>query len=345
MAQTNRVNLKSYFLTGSKPTQSQFADLVDSLINIKDDGIVPDGSGNIIFNQGVILGNNSLDTAGSIRWNGTNFQFRDGAGWNNLSFGANSQWTTVTGGINLLTGGVGIGLAANTAPVYKLEVNLGLSNGTADQVRFGNATILGQLGNAYFSHKAQANNTSYALLQDATGQTILNTASGISMLFCEANAVRAALNKGVFCIGASAPPSGATQLLFVNGDAGKPGGGGFTSIGSDEKLKTGISPFEDGLASLKKLRPVNYRYNGKAGIANTKAHVGLIAQEVQEVFPYMVGHFKAKLEEKDTEETDLLSLDANALTYVMVNAIKELDARLARLEPKKSKTTTQKHTL
>lgn len=344
MAQQNRANLKSYFLTGSKPTQAQFADLIDSVINKADDGITIDGSNNVSLAQGISIKGSTLDTPGSIRWNGTTFQFRDNGGWKDLALGAAaSQWTTVSGNnINLLAGNVGIGLASGVSPTYRLEVNLGLTSGTVDQVRFGSAIIFSQLGNAYFSHKNVANTTSYGLLQDTTGQTIINSAASTSILFCEANAPKAAISKGVLCVNATAAPSGSTVSLFVNGEAGKPSGGSWVSVGSDERLKTGIAPFNDGLSLLKKLNPVTYRYNGKAGIANTKEHVGLIAQEVLNVFPYMVGHFKARLEDADTHETDLLSLDTSALTYIMVNALKELDDRLNKLEKKQAKSVSIK---
>ena len=39
MAQQSRTTLKSYFETGDIPTESQFADLIDSMINIPDDGL------------------------------------------------------------------------------------------------------------------------------------------------------------------------------------------------------------------------------------------------------------------------------------------------------------------
>ncbi len=91
---------------------------------------------------------------------------------------------------------------------------------------------------------------------------------------------------------------------------------------------------QDGLSLLKKVEPVNYKYNGKGGLSTEGQHVGLIAQQVEKIFPYMVGHFNGKLEETDANETDILSLDASALSYVMVNAIKELDDRVNKLEKK-----------
>ena len=41
MPNKTRTELKTFFETGDKPTQAQFVDLIDSLINIIDDGLCP----------------------------------------------------------------------------------------------------------------------------------------------------------------------------------------------------------------------------------------------------------------------------------------------------------------
>ena len=338
MSQQNRVNLKSFFQTGFKPTQSNFSDLIDSIPNSQDDGIIADAAKNISLTNGLTIGNSSLDTPGSIRWNGTHFQFRDGTGWSDLGAGGGSQWTSVGADINLLTGKAGIGLPAATSPTYKFEVTLADTGTVADQVRLGSAAFFLQANAAYLAHTNQANTNTFSLSQDSFGRTTLNYATGQKIQFCENNVLKAAITAGVLCIGAPSAPGGSTALLFVNGDAAKTTGGNTWTIISDERLKSDISPFNDSLSQLKKLKPVTYKYNGKAGIPSDKEHVGLIAQEVLKIFPYMIGHIKAKLEETDAKETDLLSLDTSALTYVLVNAVKELDNRLGKLE----KTTKNK---
>ncbi len=335
MAQQNRVNLKSFFLTGSKPTQSNFADFVDSTINIQDDGISVDGSGNVTTAAGISVKGSVLTTPGTIAWNGTSFQFRDNTGWQTLALGAisSSQWTTVGTGINLLNGGAGIGLPAATPPTYQFEVTLGITSvspaPSADCVRLGAGTFFQDAFNTYFSHRAQAGLTSYALAQNSSGVTTINAATGMAINFSIANVPVAAFSGGALNIGGAAATAGA--LLLVNGNAAKPGGGAFIAT-SDGRLKTDVAGFTDGLVQLKKLKPVNYRYNGKAGTNSRDAFVGLIAQDVLPVLPYMVGRFLGRLEESDQQDTELLSLDPSALTYVLVNAIKELDARLEALE-------------
>ncbi len=339
MPQQNRVSLKSYFLTGSKPTQPNFADLIDSMINLKEDAISLDPAGNPVLSKGITLGASTLDTAGTIRWGGTTFQFRDNAGWHDLSLtgGTSSQWTTVGANINLAAGNVGIGIAA-PGPTYKLEVNVNNSTGAAnpgDTVRLGNTALFADGSYAYLSHRTVANTTTYALAQDSLGNTIINCAAGRSISLFEAGAVKASFSGGALTIGSI--PGVAATLFTVWGNAAKSGTAAWATA-SDQRVKKDITPFTEGLDLLKKLKPVNYKYNGKGGQPNNAPYVGLIAQDVQEVFPYMVGKYTAKLDESDLQETDILTLDTGALTYVMVNSLRELDTRLAELEKMKYET-------
>lgn len=124
------------------------------------------------------------------------------------------------------------------------------------------------------------------------------------------------------------------QIIFTNtGDAQKSGGGSWSSL-SDKRLKTSIESFSDSLQKLTKLKPVSFEYNGKGGTIEGKTYYGLIAQEVQKVFPYMVGSYRGKLESTDEKEENLLTVDPSALIYVVINAIKELDKRLSKIESK-----------
>ena len=338
MAQQNRVNLKSFFQTGFKPTQQNFADLIDSSPNKEDDGINADASKNISITNGLTIGNSSLETPGSIRWNGTAFQFRDSTSWKDIGSGSGSQWTSVNGDINLLSGKAAIGLPAATPPSYKFEVNLGTSGTVADQVRLGSASVFMTSSATFLSHINFATTNNYAFQHDVLGRVTLNSVAGQRIQFQENNVLKAAITGGALCINASAvpvipDPTPATPiLLFVNGDAAKVGGGEFLNFSSDKRVKTGIKPFNEGLAKLKKLKPVNYKYNGKAGIVQGKEYTGLIAQDVLKVLPFMVGKFMAKLNEEDEQETELFSLDTSALIYVVVNSVLELDARISKLE-------------
>jgi hypothetical protein len=78
--------------------------------------------------------------------------------------------------------------------------------------------------------------------------------------------------------------------LNVTGAATKPGGGSWTSS-SDRRLKKNVTPFKAGvLDSLLKLRGVSYEWKEPEKFGNqTGAQIGLIADEVEKVFPDWVG--------------------------------------------------------
>jgi len=106
------------------------------------------------------------------------------------------------------------------------------------------------------------------------------------------------------------------HLLELNADdAVKPNGGSW-SAPSDRRLKQNIQPYQDGLAQVLQIKPVRYNYNEKSGYDTNKEHVGIIAQEVQKVAPYMVRRL-------NPEKNDYLAYDGTALSFMLVNAVKE----------------------
>lgn len=74
-------------------------------------------------------------------------------------------------------------------------------------------------------------------------------------------------------------------LLEVNGSAGKPGGGSW-STSSDARLKKNIHPLTGALDKLLALHGVNFEYIEPAKIHELSGErMGLVAQEVEKVFP------------------------------------------------------------
>ena len=78
---------------------------------------------------------------------------------------------------------------------------------------------------------------------------------------------------------------------------------------------------------------MTYKYNGKAGFIEDGSYkVSVVAQELQKAAPYMVNTFEAKLNEDDEEKTELLNYDGNALPFLLVNAVNQINQRLETLE-------------
>jgi len=115
------------------------------------------------------------------------------------------------------------------------------------------------------------------------------------------------------------------QLELSTNSAGKPTSNTWEIV-SDRRLKANIEPFTDGLDTILQIDPVSYSLNGKAGRPKGEEGISVIAQDVMDVVPYTISTFKEKLEPDDEEETELYSFDSSALTFVLINAVKELKA-------------------
>ncbi|HTS57179.1 MAG TPA: tail fiber domain-containing protein [Terriglobales bacterium] len=124
---------------------------------------------------------------------------------------------------------------------------------------------------------------------------------------------------GFVGIGTATPDA----LLSVNGGADKPGGGSWGTF-SDRRLKTLDGEFTLGVDEIVKLNPVRYRYkldNGM-GIQDNEEHVGLVAQEVQEIVPEAV----------TKNNQGYLLVNNDPIIWAMLNAIKQQQKQIAAQE-------------
>jgi len=123
-----------------------------------------------------------------------------------------------------------------------------------------------------------------------------------------------------------------TEALQVNGNILADN----VSVPSDKRLKKNIKSFKGGLEEVLQMNPISFQYNGEAGISNTKdSHIGLIAQEVQNVAPYLVRDHKFIQYEdhsfdgeivrpkKIVKSADYLKLRDSEIKFLLINAVKE----------------------
>jgi len=121
------------------------------------------------------------------------------------------------------------------------------------------------------------------------------------------------------------------QLQLSTDSAAKPTTNTWT-IASDARIKTDIRPFTDGLSVIEGINPVWYQYNGLGGFkADGKDNIGVVAQDIQKVAPYTVNTYSAKLNPNDTNETELLNFNSHALTFVLINSVKEQQKQIDQL--------------
>ena len=88
---------------------------------------------------------------------------------------------------------------------------------------------------------------------------------------------------------------------------------------SDERLKDNIETLVDGLDKVEQLRGVTYT-------RDDRENIGVIAQEVEKILPEIV---KTADDEMGTK-----SVDYSRITAVLIEAVKELSARVKELENK-----------
>jgi hypothetical protein len=239
--------------------------------------------------------------------------YKNTTGAHNSFLGAGSGYSNTTGYNNSFVGN-GAG-QSNTTGIGNSFVGTGAggSNTTGSNNVFlgsGTNTSTGGLSNA-----AAIGARAYV---SAPNSLVLGAIKGVN----------GATDSTKVGIGTSAP----AYLLHVNGTAAKPGGGSWT-VASDQRLKKNVSAFTDGLDVLTKVKPVWFEYNGQASMPTDKRYVGVIAQQMKEIAPYMVGRFT--YQDTTGKKTDYLDYDANALTYILVNAIQEQQKQMEQLKKEK----------
>lgn len=150
----------------------------------------------------------------------------------------------------------------------------------------------------------------------------------------------------------------------VGGGAAKPGGGVWTAT-SDARIKTVIGNYDSGISTIKSLQPVRYTYKGndttgapssiKSGpnpppagelletptvpyknsphyqtAVDATEFIGLIAQDAEAAVPECVSHTDGYID--GVAVTDLRTMDNTPLIFALINAVKELAARVEYLE-------------
>lgn len=345
MSEQTRDFLKGRFKNGDRPDGGDFTDLIDSCLNKSTDGLAFDADGTLLLSRGLRLGNSAVaNIPGGLRFSGGQVQFNDGTTWTNIGGGGGGAGFAGVGALGAIAYSAGrVGIATGAAePAAKLEVVLAANTGPAEQVRFGNAMV-GSGGAAFssfavYGHQALgANvtsvNASFALRQSNTGVVHLNAAAGqVLSLRQGGNSVRLGITvNGNVVVGSESELAGSGTAVFqVAGGAFKNDGNGNWSFTSDARVKEDVRDLDAGLAELRRVRPVRYRYNGLAGTRAGLEGVGILGQEIEQVLPETVEKLPAESNADGVE--GLRVFNPSALTYVLINAVKQLAEKVDTLE-------------
>lgn len=170
------------------------------------------------------------------------------------------------------------------------------------------------------------NGTTMRIVNTGNGNGLaINLGSNIgTALFCNKGSIN--LIEGSIGIG---DYFASYRLHLFENSAAKPTSSSWT-ISSDARLKKDVHAYHEGLNELLKIRPVWFTYTGEAGMPQ-ETGVGVLAQELQQVAPYMVSTWTYKRDKGDNGQ-DYLAVDNGPMTYMLINATKELNAEIEKLK-------------
>ncbi|HMB37419.1 MAG TPA: tail fiber domain-containing protein [Methylomirabilota bacterium] len=118
--------------------------------------------------------------------------------------------------------------------------------------------------------------------------------------------------------------------LFITGPTGQKASGTTWANPSDPRLKQDIAPYAAGLAEIAQLEPITYRLKAQP---DGPLCYGFDAEKVRDVFPECVSETSMKLDPADEEPTPgVLTFDMHPILVALVNAVKDLAARVSALE-------------
>ena len=121
--------------------------------------------------------------------------------------------------------------------------------------------------------------------------------------------------------------------LYNNGDLHVEGDViAYSTSVSDSRLKDNIKTIDNALDKVEQLRGVEYDWN--SGSRKGQHEIGVIAQEVEEVFPFLVREKVKSTGEFENNETAYKTVDYEKLVGVLIESVKELSAKVKTLEAK-----------
>ena len=327
----NGVNVNSNAL-GTDDTP-QFASInlghaSDTTITRVSSGVAAIEGNNILTATGnaIVSASAEGDAQGQIKINGVNVNTND------LGTGDSPTFADLTLSGNLTVNGTTTTLNTSTLDVE--DLNITVAKNAADSAAADGAglTVDGASATFTYSHSGTKWNMNKAL--DMGSNTItttgaiagatLNTGQGANELYAMDQAVQTTNDVQFDSFGVGTAASGTTGEIRATNDI-------TAFYSSDERLKENIVPLTGALDKVKALRGVSFSWKElneeeKSTVHSHEGHdIGVIAQEIQAQYPELVTE----------RENGYLAVDYVKLTAVLLQSIKELDAKVEACMAKK----------
>jgi hypothetical protein len=246
--------------------------------------------------------------------------------------GTVSGGLTVSNGLNVASGNLTVAAAATVSGGLTVANGLSVSSGAATFAGGVNgATAFNS--SASFAGQVTGNTANFS---GAVNVNQLGLPSGGYVTAPPGQSLQADAGGNWIMI----PGSGGNFLLEA-GNGYKSGGGTWAAL-SDERIKTVVEDYELGLNEVLQLRPVIYTYKGndtptRDGVSphrhaaqSGKEFVGLVAQELETIFPDMVSQHEGYIDGE--KAADIRDVDTSALLFALVNSVKQLKAEIEALK-------------
>ena len=150
---------------------------------------------------------------------------------------------------------------------------------------------------------------------------------------------RVSTNNPAGCLAISQRDGGNTRVwadnnnvLRIGNQNTQIGGTGGTVVGaqtSDIRLKNNLGSVSYGLSEINQINPIKFSFKKDE---SNRQQIGFSAQDIKSIIPEAVFNSGCSYNIEGTQVDDTLGMDYVALVPVLVNAVKELSAKVAALE-------------
>jgi hypothetical protein len=252
------------------------------------------------------------------------------------SGGAISGSTSIQGNLSA-SGNVGFGTAERLTVAGSMEIGTGSAD--YQHLRIGGGNSSGFLYGSYpnfgdgihlgYNYAAGPTGGSYILPNVGGGTSRLSVGYGEIGLYVEATAVAPSF-PCLYVASNHRVGIWTTSPAFPLDVAGSAHASSFPTS-SDKRLKKNIRPLTNALDKVKQIRGVSFDWNEtyeKMGRSTGHREIGVIAQEVEKVFPELITTWG---------DEKYRAVDYGRLSAVLVEAIKEQQKQIAELRDKIAK--------